>query len=412
MEATRRGFVTVGVAAGAALGMAGLMRNAKAETVEDPSTTSWDYETDFAVAGSGAGASLAIIQAVQDGNDVLVAEKLDWLGGTMRRSGGGIAAAETCVQKALGVEDSIDDFADYIVDCAEGICDEDMLRNFAQRANKDFDWFVQDIAGQTEADWGFADGKDGVSFAMAPGLSLSGNGTSFGLYGFRPVPRCYWFAANEEDAAANAVDRMYCPDLNYGRDTDKGNGGTGLYKPVEDFINDNGVQVLLKHALKSLITNNSGEVIGMVCTDLDSGESVRVKARKAVLIATGGYVLNDDMCWNFNLKGWENQPDKLFQITGLEIEGESDGAGILAAMAVGAGTALMGAGPYYGGLKTDLNAQVLDIFGEPIPRLYASSYAVAGKLGKNYPNCGLNNMWNMTYGRIAAEQMNGLEPWE
>ncbi len=90
---------------------------------------------------------------------------------------------------------------------------------------------------------------------------------------------------------------------------------------------------------------------------------------------------------------------------------QADGASILAGIGAGAATCAMAADPWKGGLKTDVHAQVLDVEGNPIPRLYASSYAVGGKYGKNYPHCGLHNMWNMTFGRIAAENVSALEPW-
>lgn len=63
-----------------------------------------------------------------------------------------------------------------------------------------------------------------------------------------------------------------------------------------------------------------------------------------------------------------------------------------------------------GGLRVDENCQVINVFGEPIPRLFASSYAVGGKKTAKYPNCGLHNMWNISLGRVAAASVCALDP--
>lgn len=80
-------------------------------------------------------------------------------------------------------------------------------------------------------------------------------------------------------------------------------------------------------------------------------------------------------------------------------------------------------GPYYcytlypgscstlGGPKKNVNAQVLDLHDEPIPRLYS-----AGCFGNiqahSYGITGGNNSENMVWGRIAGRHCSSLEPWD
>jgi succinate dehydrogenase/fumarate reductase flavoprotein subunit len=64
-----------------------------------------------------------------------------------------------------------------------------------------------------------------------------------------------------------------------------------------------------------------------------------------------------------------------------------------------------------GGLKKNGKGQVVDPFGEPIPRLY-----VAGENGNAwacfYPRAGTNTSDNVAFGWIIGEEMSALEPWE
>jgi succinate dehydrogenase/fumarate reductase flavoprotein subunit len=64
-----------------------------------------------------------------------------------------------------------------------------------------------------------------------------------------------------------------------------------------------------------------------------------------------------------------------------------------------------------GGLKKNGKGQVVDPFGDPIPRLY-----VAGENGNAwacfYPRAGTNTSDNVAFGWIIGEEMSALEPWE
>ena len=64
----------------------------------------------------------------------------------------------------------------------------------------------------------------------------------------------------------------------------------------------------------------------------------------------------------------------------------------------------------FGGPRRNAQAQVLDAFGKPIPRLYS-----AGELGSifvQYPQGGANIGECIAFGRIAGEKASALKPWK
>lgn len=64
-----------------------------------------------------------------------------------------------------------------------------------------------------------------------------------------------------------------------------------------------------------------------------------------------------------------------------------------------------------GGPKKNVNAQVLDLDDQPIPRLYAAG-CFGNFAGHTYGISGGNNAENMVWGRIGARHACALEPWD
>jgi 3-oxosteroid 1-dehydrogenase len=66
----------------------------------------WDYTTDVVIVGSGGGALCGALAARQQGLDVLVVEKTEFVGGSTAMSGGGIWIPNNPVMQAAGANDS------------------------------------------------------------------------------------------------------------------------------------------------------------------------------------------------------------------------------------------------------------------------------------------------------------------
>src|SRR5579871_3450253 len=135
----RRGFLTSGVAAGAAAMVAA--QPAAAETI------SWDHEVDVVVIGAGAGGLVAAIAAREKGASVLIVEKNFDIGGRAMMSFGGLyIGGGNRMQKAIGVEDSPDlVFADWArPDKPMGrFSDRSLVRTYADNNLSLFDWLEQ-----------------------------------------------------------------------------------------------------------------------------------------------------------------------------------------------------------------------------------------------------------------------------
>lgn len=65
-----------------------------------------------------------------------------------------------------------------------------------------------------------------------------------------------------------------------------------------------------------------------------------------------------------------------------------------------------------GGVAVNTNAQVIDVFDEVIPRLYAVGNMTGGFKGKINAGCGVALGWTFLSGRTAGEQVAALEPRE
>ena len=80
----------------------------------NPLKEAWDVEIDLLVFGSGAGGLAAALFAVKSGLHVLLCEKSDQLGGTTATSGGMLWVPGTHQAEAAGIDDSPDAVLDYL----------------------------------------------------------------------------------------------------------------------------------------------------------------------------------------------------------------------------------------------------------------------------------------------------------
>jgi succinate dehydrogenase/fumarate reductase flavoprotein subunit len=114
---------------------------------------------------------------------------------------------------------------------------------------------------------------------------------------------------------------------------DKGattSSGVGLIRPLEAAARKLGVQILLQHKMSGIIreNQNSGRVLGISANA--QGKTVNIRARKGVIIGTGGHSSNVNFRRIFDPRLTEE-----YQVAG-EPWSFHDGSGEIAAMAVGA----------------------------------------------------------------------------
>ncbi len=94
----------------------------------------WDHEFDVVVAGSGAGGMTAAICAHDLGQSVLLIEKSDQYGGTSAISGGGVWVPCNHLMESAGGSDSYDDALTYLKAATRGMVSEARLRAYLDNA--------------------------------------------------------------------------------------------------------------------------------------------------------------------------------------------------------------------------------------------------------------------------------------
>lgn len=229
-------------------GGAGLQASKKKVLKE---TQKWDREADVVIIGSGAAGMCAAIEAAEAGSKVIVIEKEGHPGGHSVLCGGHMIVAGTHVQKRMGIEDKPDWLYEDMIRNSEGRAVPELVRTYVDKAPQHLLWLEQ-----LGLKW-----KD----------EMRVNAGQRVLRGHWPAPS---------------------PDYVGGRPA---SGGichmTVLFRAAEK----RGVPSLLQHRMSRLIRpDRKGPVTGVEV--IADGRTLNFKANKAVVIATGGFMANAQMC--------------------------------------------------------------------------------------------------------------------
>lgn len=227
-------------------GMAVTSNMAFADAAKNNDET-WDAEVDFLVVGSGTAAMGALAASEVEGASIMIMEKNgSAFGGTSRTSGAGFWIPCNSYQAAEGIEDSRDAAVIYITQATEGHnLNVPLIEAFVDNAAAWENWFV---------------GRTGIEF------KVGGAQDYYDCYeGFLPRGR------NSKQTDGNAA---------------------LIWDTVQEQLEAAGVQIEFDCALRELVTDASGAVIGVEAER--GGEPFRVKAG-AVLLGTGGFDHNPDM---------------------------------------------------------------------------------------------------------------------
>ena len=272
----------------------------------------WDREADVVVIGAGATGLPAAIVAREVGCSVILVEAEKDIGGHAIISGGNVPlGGGTSAQKKYGIEDSPDllfrDLTDWSVVGPNGFPDyryndREIVRAFADNNAAAFEWLV----------------AHGVVFVDKAPDALGGNSVG------NSVPRemhCAvgeWPMAHTGEPADPAVQKTR-------------SSGNGLMRSLEIAAKKAGVQLLLEHRMTRIYrqTPNCGPVLGIAVEH--KGGNSNIRARKAVIIGTGGSTGNVYFRRMFDPRLTE----EYCGLAGMPWS-DQDASGELAAMAIGA----------------------------------------------------------------------------
>lgn len=378
----------------------------------------WDYEADVVVCGAGASGLSCAIEAYDSGSSVIVVEKLDWIGGQMRRSGGALHGAPTFVQQELGVEDTAQDFADYMYYCGKDYhISESRCKAIAEASGPNIEWVLNELHNMDRFEVIRAEDKTPAAtglnslqdmYEQPPGNTL------------KTPPRSHWFKPLDE-YKANAGKWVFT-----GWE-DGMPGGSGLAQGFLDAVGKRDITILTETPLISIIREPEGPVLGIKAEE--GRNVVCIKAKKGVFLGCGGFRNNQEMLDTYRPGGWvvpgaepEIDPktgepyDTAVFFTEPHVaisEDAEQGEGIKAGMEVGANLwnmAMCDTTVFHcnGGLQISDQAEVLDVHGNVIPRLYAGGANSGGNIGLFYPGCGIYITVAMWGGRTAARELVAL----
>lgn len=264
----------------------------------------FDYECDVLVVGFGCAGAAAAYEAAAAGADVIVLERASGPGGSAAQSGGEIyLGGGTAVQRACGFDDDdADNMFAYLTAALGPHADTGKLRLYCDGSLEHFEWFRARGVEFTESLYG----EPGWMAPTTDGLMWLGeNAWPYNTIA-RPVPRghrppapLFAGAVLMEKLAAAAA-------------------GAGAVAHTDT------------RADALVIQETTGRVAG--ATARKFGEAVSYRARRAVIITTGGFVDNERML-----------ADHATALLGhgKVSDGLDDGSGIEMAMAAGAATRRM-----------------------------------------------------------------------
>jgi len=101
-----------------------------------------DESCDIVIIGAGGAGMVASIEAAQKGAKVILLEKMGVTGGNTTSATGGMNAAETSVQKKLGIEDTKDQFYEDTMKGGYNKNDASLVRNLVEKAAETVDWLM------------------------------------------------------------------------------------------------------------------------------------------------------------------------------------------------------------------------------------------------------------------------------
>ncbi|MEV6162205.1 FAD-dependent oxidoreductase [Streptomyces sp. NPDC052052] len=270
----------------------------RAETV-----THYDAETDVLVVGFGCAGAAAAFEAASAGADVLVLERAGGPGGSSALSGGELyLGGGTPVQKACGFEDSADDMFAYLRAALGPHADEEKLRLYCDGSLAHYEWFVE----------------RGLTFEP----------TLWDAPTWMPTTRdgLMWLGENAwpyHEIARPAPRGHRCATEAY--------GGWLVMEKLVAAAQGAGAAVHADTLATALIVDAAGRVVGV--TARHHGEDRTYRARRAVVLTTGGFVDNEEMLA-------DHAPQLIGH--GKVSDGLDDGSGIRMASAMGAATRRMG----------------------------------------------------------------------
>ena len=362
----------------------------------------WDHSVDVLVIGSGNGGLTAALSCYEMGSkDVLIIEKSDLVGGTSAASGGGVWIPCNRYARAAGAQDSLEDAKTYLMNTIPaGDVPEEMVDAYLQNGPKMVDFMHERTHMRYDSLEHYPDYYTNIDGSRTGHRSMEPARFDSSLLGedvkrLRPTHhmmrlfnRIYF---TQVEAALLTLQgpgwikltmkllASYFLDLPWllrglGRSRQICTGAAGVAR-LWYSVKERNIPLWTETAMESLV-DDKGKVIGAIVNK--NGKTLRIQARKGVVLAAGGFEHNQAM-----------REQYLPAPTNTEWSGgvvTNTGDAIREGLRLGAATRLMD-GAWW--------CTTISVPGEPAPRLSV--------MEKSYPGSCIVNMRGQ---RFANESQN------
>ena len=279
-------------------------------------SSNWDKEVDVVVVGSGAGGLLSALVAAKNHADVLIVEKDAQWGGTSATSGGGIWIPGSDQARAAGFEDNLDDAFRYVRALSAPNVPDANIRAYVDNAAAMLRWVTGNTpvvyTAQPYPDY-HAENPGGSPTGFRTHLPEMFDGTLLGddlktqrfpspaasLFGYlnwtfaETYQLLYRSKGWATGLARNMAKYWFDWPLRFSSRKDRrltlGNALTGGLRVA---VNAAGVPLWLSTPMQELLRED-GRVVGLVVER--NGRPFRIRARKGVILAAGGFDKNQAM---------------------------------------------------------------------------------------------------------------------
>ena len=283
---TRRGFMKgATVAGGAIAGMAMLGATGKSRTTPASAAKKWDREADVVIVGSGASGLAAAVEAAGSQAKVIVLEKLPGIGGNSKMSFGNYGTLNSPEQRKAAeknpywyANDSADLYIKEKLLLGGYLNDPALVRVFVEKSLEGLNWLTN---------LGFTHNGIAVYYSLGP----------------NPMPE------NPKAMRMNMlwntpfVDGSWQGAYTKGRQHTGGKyleflGGEAGVMCLADHTKKRGAQILTQMEVLEIIRKGglSGDVLGVKVKDIAANKEIRVRAKRAVVLAAGGFTANGKLC--------------------------------------------------------------------------------------------------------------------
>ena len=251
LKMNRRSFLATGAALGAAIAAGTSITGCNKTDEVEP----WDEETEVIIIGAGGAGMTAAITALREGASVILLEKNPEVGGTTALSGGVIQAAGTSVQTGQGIEgDTPAKHKAYFEQAGEGVPEPELLEVLTNNA------------------------EDAITFMTECGLQYGF------VYGVDPIP---------------TVDpEVMVPRIHVTTAEEGLSGGALHAAKLKETLDALEPDIRFEARVVELVRDAEEGIVG-VRVEI-GGQTVAIRARRAVVLASGGMDHHRELARSFN----------------------------------------------------------------------------------------------------------------